>query len=68
MILLILLRGTDEKGAEERSGKQAKMSTACQRLIQNIGSKVYFFNMISYDKLLSIIIVYAEINVCLKSF
>lgn len=39
---MILLLATDKKGAEKWSGKQAKISTACQRMIQNIGSKVYF--------------------------
>lgn len=65
---MILLLATDKKGAEKWSGKQAKISTACQRLIQNIGSKVYFFKVISSDKLLSINIVYAKINIFLKCF
>lgn len=44
------------------------MTRACQRLIQNTGSKVYFFKMISSDKLLLTITVYEEIHIFLKSF
>lgn len=65
--MVLLLDRRDEKGPEEWSGKQAKISKACQRLIQNIGNKVYLFKMISSDKLLSIITVYGEI-IFLKSF